>query len=70
MQESEEFEQVQPRQIGIAQTRGHQRGIEHQQRRIGRRHNGLALADQACRLSLAQPAARMAGVEGGEEADP
>jgi hypothetical protein len=41
------FQQIEPRQVGIAQTAGHQRRIEHEQRRIGRRDDRLALADCA-----------------------
>ena len=67
MDEGIEFQQIQPRQVWIAQSAGHQRRVEQDQRRVSRRHDRVALG-QAARhpAAVAEPAAAMAGMKGGK----
>ena len=65
MDEGVKLEQVEPRQVGIAQPVRHQRRVEQQQRGIGGEHDRLALADRAGNAALAQPDPAMAGVQRG-----
>ena len=67
MDESEQFEQVEPRQVGIAKPARHQRRIHQQLRRVGGGHHRLALRTAARRpIRIAQPGAGMAGMQRGE----
>ncbi len=65
MDEGEQFQQIQPGQVGIAEPRCHQRRVEQQQRRIGRSHHRLSLAHAGSRFPTPQPATGMAGVQRG-----
>ena len=62
--EGEQFEQVEPRQVGIAQPRRHQRRVEQQQRRIRRRDDRLALGDPARRAVRRRAASSRHGWRG------
>jgi len=65
--EGVEFQQVQPRQVGITQARSDQRSVEQQQRRIGSGDNRLTLCHGARRaMAIAQPATGVAGVDRGK----
>ena len=46
LQEREQFEQVEPRQFGIAQPLPDQRRVEHDHRRVGRAPDRLAAPDR------------------------
>ena len=64
-QEGEQFEQVEPRQLGIAQPLPDQRRVEQDHRRIGGDPDRLAPPDRARPSAVGDPDAAMAGVERG-----
>ncbi len=64
-QERIEFEQVESRQIGIAQTLADQRGVEQDDGGIGSDPDRFATPDPARLAALRDPDAAMAGVKGG-----
>ncbi len=66
MHEREQFEQVEPGQVGIAEAARYQRRIQQQQRRVGSSHHRLALAATTRGLAVAQPGAGVACVKGGK----
>ena len=72
MDEGEQLQEIEPEQIGIAEAAGYQRRAQHQDRHIGggadRFAFGYDLGGCVCSAGrlAAQPAAGMAGVEGGQ----
>ena len=67
MDEREQLEQVEARQVRIAEPRRYQGRVEQQQRGVRRGHDRVALADRAGRSGgCAQPGAGMAGVKRGK----
>ena len=66
MNEGEQFQQVETGKIGVTKPCGDQWSIKDQQRRIGGRHDSLALGNDPCSVPIAQPATAVAGVKGGQ----
>ena len=65
MEKGKQLEQVEPRQLGIAQPLAHQRRIEQDDRRLRRDPDRLGPPDLARLARRGQPDAGMAGMEGG-----
>ena len=62
--ESEQLEQVEPRQVRITQPAGDERSVEQQQRSVRRSHHRIALRGGArASLTGSEPASGMAGVK-------
>lgn len=64
-EKGEQFEHVQPRQIGIAEPLPDQRCVEHDHRRVGRDPDRLAPSDRPRALGIGDPDAAMACVQRG-----